>query len=117
MDVLREREVKGSLERQLVDAQKLRGKWCFFLYAHMYVYIIRSVQTTWNLVLRLYYLHEYYGSAVFCFLKHFHWNKPCAGGVWLLSIPTNSLRVVKTKKKKQKTRRIVLMNNKFEYPV
>jgi len=26
MDVLREREVKGSLERQLVDAQKLRGK-------------------------------------------------------------------------------------------
>lgn len=27
MDVLREREVKDNLERQLIDEQKLRGKW------------------------------------------------------------------------------------------
>lgn len=33
MDVLREREVKDSLERQLADEQKIRGKQIFVLYS------------------------------------------------------------------------------------
>lgn len=38
MDVLREREVKDNLERQLLDEQKMRGK----IYLLLNLYILRS---------------------------------------------------------------------------
>lgn len=38
MDVLREREVKDNLERQLLDEQKMRGK----IYLLLKLYILRS---------------------------------------------------------------------------
>lgn len=37
MDVLREREVKDNLERQLLDEQKMRGKPNFFVTSQMRV--------------------------------------------------------------------------------
>lgn len=36
MDVLREREVKDNLERQLVDEQKMRREFCYYI---SYLYI------------------------------------------------------------------------------
>lgn len=41
MDVLREREAKDSLERQLVDERKLRGM-LQVLFRFIYIYLISS---------------------------------------------------------------------------
>lgn len=76
MDVLREREVKGSLERQLVDAQKLRGKWCF---------------RTWNLIFRLLFTKVLHTLLFFKQLvKYFHWNYTLRG-VRLLILSSSNI--------------------------